>query len=518
MDGVKDADETDVDCGGSCGATCTDTNPQQHCQVAGDCKSGVCTGGLCIPPTCSDGVVNGNETDKDCGGAGYNGNPPCPKCADKLHCAANSDCVNGLCFGTNPGTCVSCSDGAKDGNETGVDCGGPECDALGKTCGNGQGCVTGGDCASGSCQGNVCVLGPNGAPCSAGSACQSGNCASGVCCDTPCTGVCQACMFAFTGQATGTCAPMFVGTPAPSGQCPAAPPCGNTGNCAAGGTCEQAAASVACSGSSCVNGMLTTVTSCDGSGHCAAGSVVSACAGGLVCADATSCKSQCGADSDCISTNACDAISMMCVSSQCIDHRQDGAETDVDCGGGGCLPCGLGLKCLVDIDCASNACDGITQTCVNSQCIDHRQDGAETDIDCGGLTCLPCGLGLKCLVDSDCSSNACDANTFLCVASQCADHRQDGTETDIDCGGAGSCPPCVTGLKCLADSDCTSNACDALSLTCVNGQCNDHRKDGLETDVDCGGNVCLACARGMSCNTNFDCASAFCSGITHVCL
>ncbi len=70
-DGVLDADETDVDCGGSCGANCKDTGPQQKCKVSGDCVSGVCSGTplLCQPPSCTDGVKNGNETDQDCGGA-----------------------------------------------------------------------------------------------------------------------------------------------------------------------------------------------------------------------------------------------------------------------------------------------------------------------------------------------------------------------------------------------------------------------------------------------------------------
>lgn len=50
----------------------------------------------CGPPTCTDNIQNGNETGVDCGG------PDCP-------------------------ACPTCSDGIQNGNETGVDCGGPDC-------------------------------------------------------------------------------------------------------------------------------------------------------------------------------------------------------------------------------------------------------------------------------------------------------------------------------------------------------------------------------------------------------
>jgi len=178
-DGVKDAGESDVDCGGSCGPTCKDSSPQQACTVAGDCVSGVCTGSLCRSPTCSDSVKNGNETDKDCGG------PSCAACADQLHCLTNGDCSNGHCFGSGPGTCVSCSDGVKDGNETGVDCGGAVCDGLGKTCAVGLGCGSTSDCTSGAgCAGSVYTP---------ASTCSSQLCVAGVALDCATTASTKAC-------------------------------------------------------------------------------------------------------------------------------------------------------------------------------------------------------------------------------------------------------------------------------------------------------------------------------------
>ncbi len=68
-DGIKNGDETDVDCGGSCPACVTE-------------------------PTCNDGIMNGDETDVDCGGS-------CPACPEP-----------------------TCDDGIMNGDEKGVDCGG----------------------------------------------------------------------------------------------------------------------------------------------------------------------------------------------------------------------------------------------------------------------------------------------------------------------------------------------------------------------------------------------------------
>jgi len=59
--------------------------------VGADCASKVCTAGVCQAPTCSDGVLNGFETDGDCGGG------VCPTCADGQSCAVASDCQIGAC-------------------------------------------------------------------------------------------------------------------------------------------------------------------------------------------------------------------------------------------------------------------------------------------------------------------------------------------------------------------------------------------------------------------------------------
>ncbi|WP_437836422.1 hypothetical protein [Sorangium sp. So ce1153] len=66
-DGVKNGDETGVDCSGGCPRRCPDG---RGCKSGKDCASGVCWAGACEPPTCKDGVDNGDELGVDCGGKG----------------------------------------------------------------------------------------------------------------------------------------------------------------------------------------------------------------------------------------------------------------------------------------------------------------------------------------------------------------------------------------------------------------------------------------------------------------
>src|SRR5262249_22946629 len=63
----------DVDCGG---ATCGVCAPGKKCNAATDCDSAVCTGGTCQAPSGTDGVKNGDESDIDCGGT-TTGAPKC---------------------------------------------------------------------------------------------------------------------------------------------------------------------------------------------------------------------------------------------------------------------------------------------------------------------------------------------------------------------------------------------------------------------------------------------------------
>ncbi len=223
--------------------------------------------------------------------------------------------------------------------------------------------------------------------------------------------------------------------------------------------------------------------------------------------------------------------------STCDDGVMDGDETDVDCGGS-CPPSALDQTCHVDADCSATGpschaafggcrCDPLTGRCAYDHCSDEKKDADETDVDCGGSQCSGCGPQKACLLARDCSDTlpgcdpmnggcACDATTSTCVFDHCYDHRIDVQETDIDCGG-GVCTGCALAQGCLLDGDCVLQACDGVALKCDSSQCSDHRQDGMETDVDCGGAVCAACASGQHCLTDFDCQSGLCTPGPRVC-
>jgi hypothetical protein len=79
------------------------------CRSDDDCVSGSCSDGACIEGSCADQVVNGDESDADCGGS-------CEKCADWKGCKRNDDCVSGFCdMEKVPHTCVANPDSDHDG-------------------------------------------------------------------------------------------------------------------------------------------------------------------------------------------------------------------------------------------------------------------------------------------------------------------------------------------------------------------------------------------------------------------
>ena len=96
----------------------------------------------------------------------------------------------------------------------------------------------------------------------------------------------------------------------------------------------------------------------------------------------------------------------------------------------------------------------------------------------------------------------------LAQGASCNNGRKDGVETDVDCGGA-TCGKCASGRSCLVPGDCQSGRC--VDGTCAAPTCNDGLKDQDETDVDCGGTHCSPCADGRSCLGHGDCLSAMCA-------
>lgn len=114
-----DGDETDEDCGGSCFPCAS----EKTCMDDSDCTSNVCVSNTCQAPSCEDNEQNDGETDTDCGAACKD---PAKLCGDGKGCVTSADCQSSVCWA---GKCLAptCTDGIQNGDEAGVDCGGSTC-------------------------------------------------------------------------------------------------------------------------------------------------------------------------------------------------------------------------------------------------------------------------------------------------------------------------------------------------------------------------------------------------------
>ncbi|MBI4450494.1 hypothetical protein HY642_00840 [Candidatus Woesearchaeota archaeon] len=88
----------------------------------------------------------------------------------------------------------------------------------------------------------------------------------------------------------------------------------------------------------------------------------------------------------------------------------------------------------------------------------------------------------------------------------CANGRKDGQESDIDCGG--TCPRCVAGRACEENGDCKDGECEATKTCGGTPRCDDKFKNGDETDTDCGGSCTTKCLHGKGCKKTEDCATS----------
>lgn len=86
----------------------------------------------------------------------------------------------------------------------------------------------------------------------------------------------------------------------------------------------------------------------------------------------------------------------------------------------------------------------------------------------------------------------------------CEDLRRNGDETDTDCGGETCEARCPDGDRCLVSPDCESGVC--ISGLCQPPRCEDGIRNGTETGVDCGGD-CAGCRLGEGCVEEDDCDS-----------
>jgi hypothetical protein len=225
-------------------------------------------------------------------------------------------------------------------------------------------------------------------------------------------------------------------------------------------------------------------------------------------------KAECTKNQDCDS-GICNIAKGVCNAASCADGAKNATETDTDCGGS-CKACDTGKKCLVAADCTSSVCKdvGMGLQCQAPTNTDGVQNGVETGIDCGGMANPLCADGLGCKVRGDCVSDVCVGGK--CVTPVCNDGAKNGSETDVDCGGAG-CPRCADTQACKVADDCTSGVCKdvGMGLQCQAPSPTDGIKNGTESDVDCGGAGNPTCVAGLACLLDTDCTSQGCDYTNH---
>jgi hypothetical protein len=319
---------------------------QRLCDKASDCADGnpctedKCTAGVCENPSKAAHTACGASKDEVCDGEGN-----CIQCVDDADCSKNHP-DKPICD-LKTQKCVSCTDGIKNGKETDVDCGGPNCGAcLGQPCDTSK---------------------PAALQCGGGTSCAT---PENICCSTPCTAKCEACSMAKTGQPDGTCATIQYGQD-PDGECTALGGCGATaGRCA----CEDGVK----------NGKETDVD--------CGGGVCGGCEGGQTCGSEADCANDVA---HCVNSACCnDKCNFPCKScnssGQCVavpggtDDPFCTNNTTCSSGGGSCVG-KTGAHCSTDGDCLSLSCPG---TGSNRTCAQSPLNGAcSTSTDCAQGTC-----------------------------------------------------------------------------------------------------------------------------------
>ncbi|AKU98099.1 Tryptophan synthase alpha chain [Labilithrix luteola] len=399
---------------------------------------------------CSNGKKDGSETDVDCGGSCSTKCPSLKGCSTTSDCAASLECIKQVCASP------SASDGVKDGSETDTDCGGP----TAPPCDPSKACKVADDCTSKVCTGNICQAPTKG-----------------------------------DGVKNGTETDVDCGGGAPT----------NADRCETNKAClvKDDCISKVCTGNVCQaptkndhekNGTETDI-------DCGGGAPTNA--------------DRCDTNKACVGKDDC--ISKVCTANVCqaptkSDGVQNGSETDVDCGGGAPTNadrCETNKACLVKDDCISKVCTG--NVCQAPTKSDGVKNGTETDVDCGGgapTNADRCDTSKACIGGSDCLSKVCTAN--VCQAPTNNDNVQNGTETDVDCGGGAptNAKRCATNQMCSVTADCDNVLCTGGKCAAISN--SDGIKNGDETDIDCGGTSGKLCATSKVCKKDGDCASDGC--------
>ena len=394
---ATDTVDVPVDDGNQCtGETCVGSTPSHPNAAAGSaCNQGggtFCNGaGACVSATCGDGAKNGSETAIDCGGG------TCPACALGLTCNVGSDCASGACAG---GVCVQCITAATcPGTDTECHtrtCNANVCGANNAAAGTATSAQVTGDCHTNQCDGagNIVNTITNGdTPVDDGNQCTSEICTAGVP-SHPTQPVDTAC-----NQGGGSF-------------------------CTAGGACVQCNAATQCAGTDTECHTRTCSGNTCGANNAAAGTVT-------VAQTANDCH-----------TNKCDGAGNI------VNNVDD---TD--------LPASDSNQCTTET-CTAGVTSHPTVP-VNTAC----SQGGGTVCSAGG-TCVQCTAAAQCGTNTECQTFTCSAAN-ACVTNNVAVGTPTAAQTPGDChtnqcDGAGAIAAMVDNSDVVNDGlQCTSDVCTA---------------------------------------------------------
>jgi hypothetical protein len=288
---VKDGDETQTDCGGSCGTCC----PDPCANLPADGRVGHCTVDCACDAREGDCAADSN------------------KCSAGLQCYANVGAQFG--FATSIDVCLAshCSNGVKDGDEKGIDCG-PSCAACPPSICDDNPCDDGNPCTDTDCDPITgCLFTPlaDGTSCSDANACTSGDsCQAGACTGT--AAVCNDDNACTTDTCESTTGCVFTNV-ADDATCDDGNACTSGDSCQSGactGTATVCSDNNACTtdmcdaATGCVFTNLADDAACDDGQPCTTGDkcVAGACTGdAVVCDDSNACTTDtCDPTSGCV--------------------------------------------------------------------------------------------------------------------------------------------------------------------------------------------------------------------------
>ena len=126
-----------------------------------------------------------------------------------------------------------------------------------------------------------------------------------------------------------------------------------------------------------------------------------------------------------------------------------------------------------------------------ASCTDGAKNGAETDVDCGGGTCGACAIGKKCSLARDCTTNDCTTGT-CCMKSSSMKTTGSVSGSKEICCDAGGTITMVT--DCGTGSNHTAKAENSMCALAQEGAGNG---GNACAQITCAYEVCSATDAGM---------------------